>query len=690
MNDFVLMRQELYYDLGSREKETVEKRHRTLWQSLLSPEDKQDTLVKKIIQAKVLLETDDISTDSLFLNLSAFGQNPYLDRYTLDVLIQKMDSSLKHRISEFFTELISEKAAEPKSHSPTLDSILKAAIELDLNIEELTSTQLIYELVQSNDTTSCVALLRYLSSRPASAFQESIIWLANTLTARVNNDYGLSIELAFALSTAFNDMDNSENLKSNFISSDLKEVCKTFGNGLASLPSSKSGLVLMQFMFYGDPARLGRGNSGGIGALLNDLGNELGGLNEVNMVFTVVPFNTYKSRYALKMLEPVAEGHTILRFPVYLSQENAFGFLLSQAHIEQTITRLIKSLSIDIDIFHLRYLDNASYAAARVASQLSTSIVTTLTPDPHRTMCDSSGRLKQFNMGDSLERLNKIYIGDELVRRSNGIVGIGQQTLEKEVLHYYPQLENIKNRVVRNIDEGIKVAKNIPMGNIDDLLTSAHLKLHLDQVNIDRPVILNIGRLHPIKGQINLVEAWTHFELWKDYNLVLIGGDFEHPNSEEAGIIKRINEHVTGREFLKGKIAHLEAQQNWAVRGVESHFAARQQGPLPDLYVCSSLKEEFGLSIVEAMSVGLITFAPLNGGANTYVRHGINGFLIDTSNAKSLGRELKFYITDDLNSWERNRQISKLAQQTIEERYSIQKIARDFSSFYQAVLHENE
>ena len=59
------------------------------------------------------------------------------------------------------------------------------------------------------------------------------------------------------------------------------------------------------------------------------------------------------------------------------------------------------------------------------------------------------------------------------------------------------------------------------------------------------------------------------------------------------------------------------------------------------MYVCSSLKEEFGLALLEALASGLVVVGPAAGGPATYVDEGITGVLVDTRRPSEVARGIR-------------------------------------------------
>ena len=147
------------------------------------------------------------------------------------------------------------------------------------------------------------------------------------------------------------------------------------------------------------------------------------------------------------------------------------------------------------------------------------------------------------------------------------------------------------------------------------------------------PLAVSVGRLHPVKGMATLVEAWAGSPGLRDRaNLLLVGGDLDDPNADERGQLARIDDLVP-RDEGPGRGLLLAGHRPNATVAV--WLAAVRHGrpgvSAPGgIYVSASLKEEFGIAILEAMATGLVVVAPWEGGPATYVDDGVTGILADT------------------------------------------------------------
>jgi len=475
--------------------------------------------------------------------------------------------------------------------------------------------------------------------------------------------------------------------------SPVKEQIKAFRCFHEQLAFLKSkGLLIVQFLYYGDPDHSGSGTSGGLATIVRDLGTALSVLPGIAGVITVTVYNTAETVYPYEAIRFIDENHVILRMPLYLGNASPGRFVQLRGEIEREvagITRKLITYGHDVKpLYHVRYLDSAALASCKAAKQVDIPTVITLTPDPHRSLDRRNEQPHRRSVDEVLKYFERIVTGDRLVEMADGIIGIGRRSVTTSLLPYFPQLADMQDKQLTGIDEGIQVGCRYPPVDIRRLLLNDDSPLHIDEASINRPLIVNIGRLHPAKGQISLLRAWNEYGLWRHHNLLIIGGNFLSPNEYERETIEFFIPYVMRNPELRGKVALHPALPNRTVRSLHSHLAQREIVNLPDIYVCSSLKEEFGLSIIEAMSAGMIVLAPLRGGAVEYIRHGINGFLIDTGSADALGREIGTCIGRNFVSPERIRAIQLNAKNTVERKYSLEKIAGDFLDFYNTVLEE--
>lgn len=301
----------------------------------------------------------------------------------------------------------------------------------------------------------------------------------------------------------------------------------------------------------------------------------------------------------------------------------------------------------------MRYLDNGSKAVARLSHQLGQKLVFTLTPDPHKSMVDTCGVLRSFPFMQLAERLNKIRIGDELIRLSHALVGIGDEGLREELASFFPQIKQpaLKKKTWM-ISEGVYTDQPLCGQEACSYEEEMASLSFLPPGFLDKPIILNVGRLSVAKGQMALLEAFHR----------------DHPQ-------------------LRGRFYHQEAVSNDQIRLLEK-AVMNHEHTLPHIYLASSLKEEFGIAILEAMSQGFLVIGPQKGGVKFYLKDGVNGFLIDTRSAETMVQDLEVRL-GPLAQAEENKsgpaqlaRMQALGKETVDSRFSIEEISQDFLSLY--------
>ncbi|TVR90085.1 MAG: glycosyltransferase [Spirochaetaceae bacterium] len=459
--------------------------------------------------------------------------------------------------------------------------------------------------------------------------------------------------------------------------------------------SQRRGMQLFQTMFYGDPMFSGLGSGGGLGTLVREVGNALAAGPYDIEVTTLVGRDTNGEHRTVQAREQAGPGHVIWRLN-YAGNGQNDAFRSDEATLRAMLSEALKAereTSPLAAVVHTRYIDGASYAAAAAAMRTDCALVATITPDPHRTLCGPDGEFIPRTPADAATLVYRIKIGDALVRRADAMVGIGRSAVEQQLLPYFPQLENVGGRRVVGIDEGVQFIDKLPSdidpwGIIDAALEGTPSgRGEVSGKRRGLPVLLCVGRLHPAKAQPELLQAWLESGLYHRYNLVLVGGDLRTPNPTETSMLEEL-ERILAAAPPEARAGFLQvgALANNEVRLLEAAFALQSTPECQHVYVCPSPKEEFGLSILEAMAAGLPVCAPLRGGAPSYIRHGSNGLLMDTSSITALTAELGALLHPDSPVGTKLHHMAEAGRETVRKRYSLEGPAAELAAVYEAAL----
>jgi D-inositol-3-phosphate glycosyltransferase len=165
----------------------------------------------------------------------------------------------------------------------------------------------------------------------------------------------------------------------------------------------------------------------------------------------------------------------------------------------------------------------------------------------------------------------------------------------------------------------------IPCGVDTDLFTpgdraEARRRLGLD----DRPVLLWVGRIAPIKGLDTLLDTVARLrEAGRDMRLLVVGGEADEPtNGHETSLRRRI------AALGLGESVRFVGPQPQSV--LPLYYAAADVTVLPSYY------ESFGMVALEAMACGSPVIASRVGGLVTTVRDGVTGFLVPDGDVEAL------------------------------------------------------
>ncbi|KAK3019611.1 hypothetical protein RJ639_005030 [Escallonia herrerae] len=207
---------------------------------------------------------------------------------------------------------------------------------------------------------------------------------------------------------------------------------------------------------------------------------------------------------------------------------------------------------------------------------------------------------------------------------------------------------------------------------IEELLYSSveneeHLCVLKDR---NKPVLFTMARLDNVKNLTGLVEWYAKNPRLRELvNLVVVGGDRrkESKDLEEQAQMKKMYELIETYK-LNGQFRWISSQMNRVRNGELYRYIADTRGA----FIQPAFYEAFGLTVVEAMTCGLPTFATMNGGPAEIIVHGKSGFHIDPYNGEQVTEVLVSFFekcSADPSHWNT---ISMGGLKRIQEKYTWQ------------------
>ncbi|MBF4463065.1 MULTISPECIES: glycosyltransferase [unclassified Rathayibacter] len=475
---------------------------------------------------------------------------------------------------------------------------------------------------------------------------------------------------------------------------------------LGPAPLSEAGPTIAQLFLHADIdgtlTRVGAGDNGGIATLLVRLGDALAEEESLDRVLTLSRGTADEAERALSELP--ASGHGFAPVPFVGTPAPMPEAWPRRIAAERGIRRVLRAAG-RVDVLHLRMADVGSLAAAAVARELEIPIVFTLAPDPHALIAglDASGALSRSDFGERDENEHfwfRVRLVQRLAADAAHTVLFPRARLAETMreligvdITAHPERHTVvpEGIDVRLVERGERAARAsaadepVALDERDDLASFDRLLAQLPDGRRDLPVLLSVGRLHRVKGMATLAEAWASDPaLRARANLVLVGGDLAAPTPDEREQLDRIAAVVHDGLLMAGHRPNGTVAR-WL--GAVRHGRPTLSAP-GGAYVCASLKEEFGIALLEALAAGLVVVAPRAGGPATYVEQGVTGFLVDTSDATALARASADAL--DLASGTLRDVASARARAMVTERYTVQAMAHALSAVYTRATREQE
>jgi glycosyltransferase involved in cell wall biosynthesis len=339
--------------------------------------------------------------------------------------------------------------------------------------------------------------------------------------------------------------------------------------------------------------------------------------------------------------------------------------------------------------------DAGTLAGAEVAKQLGIPVCFSLAPDPHNVVqsLQRSGELD----ADSFVQLTSeshVWFRARLVERLAHDADRVALFPRVRPLEFFAGLGMDSAQFERRsavVAEGIDLTQieraTIEHASATDPTLRQHdvleeLKDRLPEHRRQLPLLLSVGRLHPVKGMERVVRAWTGDSRLRELcNLVIIGGDLDEPSEIESAVLAEIDQILTDEDRPWPGFVMLGGRPRSDVTKLQVATALGNSGAWAGggIYVDGALKEEFGLAVLEALAAGLVVVAPSTGGPATYVDHGDTGILAEP------GADLAQAIHAAFELVNRPGRASR-ASALVRDRYSIDTMAEQLAELYRPVM----
>ncbi|MBF4630850.1 glycosyltransferase [Clavibacter michiganensis subsp. phaseoli] len=457
-------------------------------------------------------------------------------------------------------------------------------------------------------------------------------------------------------------------------------------HGSHAAPAPRAGLTVVQLFLHADIdaglTHVGAGDNGGIATLLVRLGDALvapadapgahadaSGVaadphaaavdRPVDRVITLSRGTPDQALGSLARVTAGDDGHVFAHIPMLGGPRSLPEAWPHRVEAERGIRRVLRAAG-RVDAVHLRMADVGTLAASTVARELGIPVVFTVAPDPHGVVdaLDRSGALTRDGFGGVDER-EHYWFRVRLVQR---LAADAAHT----VLFPRPELKRDMRRLVgidvdAHPERHSVVAEGIDVAAIersrDDAMLGAdadgaparafveldHLLRALPEERRGLPLVISVGRLARVKGMASLAHVWAADPALRSRaNLLIVGGDLDAPSPEEREQLARILDAVPDADGPADAARHGLLLAGHRGNDTVTRWLAAVRYGRPGLtapggaYACASIKEEFGVALLEAMSMGLPVVAPASGGPATYVEDGVTGLLVDTADPGEL------------------------------------------------------
>ncbi|XP_007035651.2 PREDICTED: sucrose synthase 2 isoform X1 [Theobroma cacao] len=309
----------------------------------------------------------------------------------------------------------------------------------------------------------------------------------------------------------------------------------------------------------------------------------------------------------------------------------------------------------DSDIYWRQYEDKYHFASQFTADLIAMNSADFIITSTYQEIAGSKNNVGQYesHTAFTLPGLYRVVHGIDVFDPKFNIVSPGA-----DMCIYFPYSDKERRLTALH-------------GSIEELLydpeqNDEHVGILSDR---SKPIIFSMARLDRVKNLTGLVECYGKSSRLRELvNLVIVGGYMDVKKSrdrEEMSEIEKMHDLIK-QYNLHGQFRWIRAQMNRARNGELYRYIADTKGA----FVQPAFYEAFGLTVVEAMTCGLPTFATCHGGPAEIIEHGISGFHVDPYHPDQVAASMIDFFErcqNDPSCWDK---ISDGALQRIYERFT--------------------
>lgn len=217
----------------------------------------------------------------------------------------------------------------------------------------------------------------------------------------------------------------------------------------------------------------------------------------------------------------------------------------------------------------------------------------------------------------------------------------------------------------------------VPMINVEliyngidaNIMEDAFSKEDIDNARRDfklssYPIIGITARLSSVKGHMYLILAMPRIkQVFPDAQLLMVGSGKSKYETKLRAICKRLN---IEKDVL------FEPSTDNVPRALS----------VMDVFVLPSIQEGLGLSLLEALAMGLPVVASNVGGISSVIKHEKNGILVPPKDDKALADAVIRLLQDK----EYVKKLAEKGRQTVKDKFTLDRMIENIEGFYAKAL----